>query len=68
MIHKILAQEAISLANFKKNPMAVVNESSSGVVAVLNRGRPAFYCISPDVMEAYIEILQAENQEPPANE
>ena len=47
-LHQILAEQAASITDLKRNPMGVIQESESGIVAILNRNQPAFYCITPE--------------------
>lgn len=61
MIHKILTSEVTSLADFRKNPMAIMNESTTGVVAVLNQSKPVFYCVSSLMMEELNKCFDANN-------
>ncbi len=58
VIHTILAEATSSISDFKKNPMAVVNEGAGSPVAILNRNKPAFYCIPAESYESLIEKLE----------
>ncbi|HEV6965514.1 type II toxin-antitoxin system Phd/YefM family antitoxin [Roseateles sp.] len=53
----ILADIAVSMSEFKKNPAAVLREAKSRPVAVLNHNRAAFYMVEPRVFEAMMEEL-----------
>ena len=53
-LRPILADNTISISEFKKNPMAVVKQADGFPVAVLNRNKPEFYCIPAD---AYADLL-----------
>lgn len=53
----ILAEVAVSMSEFKRNPAAVLREANSRPVAVLNHNRAAFYMIEPKLFEAMIEEL-----------
>lgn len=55
-IHQILTEQAASITDLKRNPMGVMRESENGVIAILNRNQPAFYCITPE-MFAYMQEL-----------
>ena len=46
-IHQILTEQAASITDLKRNPMGVIRESENGVIAILNRNQPAFYCLTP---------------------
>lgn len=56
-LHQILAEQAASITDLKRNPMGVMQESE-GVVAILNRNQPAFYCVSPELFSYMQEILE----------
>lgn len=45
-----------SITDLKRNPMGVMRESENGVIAILNRNQPAFYCLTPE-MFAYMQEL-----------
>lgn len=53
----ILADIAVSMSDFKKNPAAVLRESNNRPVAVLNHNKAAFYMIEPALYEAMQEEL-----------
>jgi antitoxin StbD len=53
----ILADVAVSMSEFKKNPAAVLREANHRPVAVLNHNRAAFYMIEPRLFEAMMEEL-----------
>ncbi len=53
----ILAEIAVSMSEFKKNPAAVLREAHSRPVAVLNHNRAAFYMIEPQLFEAMLDEL-----------
>ena len=57
MVNLILSNTVIAVTDLKKNPMQV--QELSPVVCVLNRNKPAFYCVSP---ERYQELIDAINQ------
>ena len=48
---RIQADLAFSVSELKRNPMAVVNASSTEAVAVLNHNKVVAYMISPAVWE-----------------
>lgn len=53
----ILADIAVSMSEFKKNPAAVLREANHRPVAVLNHNRAAFYMIEPRLFEAMMDEL-----------
>jgi len=53
----ILADNTVSMSEFKKNPAAVLREAGNRPVAVLNHNRAAFYMLEPELMEAILEAL-----------
>lgn len=57
MTHPIYAEMTASVSELKKNPMATVKAGEGFPVAVLNRNKPAFYCVPADMYEAMLEQL-----------
>ncbi len=53
----ILAEIAVSMSEFKKNPAAVLREANNRPVAVLNHNRTAFYMVEPRLFEAMMDEL-----------
>ncbi|EPO2911710.1 type II toxin-antitoxin system prevent-host-death family antitoxin [Vibrio aestuarianus] len=58
MIRPILADNATSITELKKNPMAVIEQADGFPVAVLNRNQPAFYCVPADAYELLMDKLE----------
>lgn len=58
IIRPILADDSISIDEFKINPMAVVDQANGFPVAVLNKNQPAFYCIPADAYELLMDKLE----------
>jgi antitoxin StbD len=58
MVHTVLADVTTSISELKKNPMAVVEQGEGFPVAVLNRNRPAFYCVPAEAFEALMDKLE----------
>lgn len=56
--HKILTPNIASITDLKRNPMQTVAGTDDEAVAILNRNKPVFYCISPELLEYYQEIEQ----------
>lgn len=53
----ILADVAVSMSEFKKNPAAVLREANHRPVAVLNHNRAAFYMVEPRLFGAMLDEL-----------
>ncbi|MCC7100568.1 MAG: type II toxin-antitoxin system Phd/YefM family antitoxin [Rubrivivax sp.] len=53
----ILAELAVSMSEFKKNPAAVLREANHRPVAVLNHNRAAFYMVEPRLFAAMMDEL-----------
>ena len=58
MITQILADSSISISELKKNPMAAVESADGFPIAVLNRNKPAFYCVPAEAYEALMDKLE----------
>jgi len=58
MVHNVLAEVTTSISELKKNPMAVVEQGEGFPVAVLNRNKPAFYCVPAEAYEALMDKLE----------
>jgi antitoxin StbD len=56
-VEAILADVAVSMSEFKKNPAAVLREANHRPVAVLNHNRAAFYMIEPRLFEAIMDEI-----------
>ena len=56
----ILSDLIASVTELKKHPMQVVNQACGRPLAILNRNKPAFYCISPMLFEALMERIEDE--------
>lgn len=56
-VYQILAENATSISELKKNPMAVLAQAGGMPIAVLNRNQPAFYCIPAKMYEHLMEKL-----------
>lgn len=57
-VTQILADNTTSVSELKKNPMAVVEQGGGFPVAVLNRNKPAFYCIPAAAYESLMDKLE----------
>jgi len=57
-VHPILADATTSISELKKNPMAVIDQGDGFPVAVLNRNKPAFYCVPAKAYEKLMDKLE----------
>jgi antitoxin StbD len=57
MTHQIFSEVTASISELKKNPMAAVDSGEGFPIAVLNRNKPAFYCVPTEVYEAMLDRL-----------
>ena len=53
----IYADYSVSMSEFKKNPSQVLRAAGEKPVAVLNHNRPAFYMVTPRLLEALVEEM-----------
>ncbi|MBV8034988.1 type II toxin-antitoxin system Phd/YefM family antitoxin [Roseateles sp.] len=53
----ILADVAVSMPEFKKNPAAVLREANKRPVAVLNHSKAAFYMVEPELFEVLMQEM-----------
>ena len=54
----IFAQNTASITELKINPMQVMAEAEGAPVAILNRNKPAFYCVPPEAYEKMMDMLE----------
>ena len=57
MTSRILTSTATSISEFKANPMKVMASTDGEPLVVLNRNVPAFYCLSADVYESIMDLV-----------
>jgi len=57
-IYTILTESSTSISELKKNPMSVVEQGGGFPIAVLNRNKPAFYCVPAEAYEALMDKLE----------
>ncbi|MCH8500130.1 MAG: type II toxin-antitoxin system Phd/YefM family antitoxin [Marinobacter sp.] len=57
MTNQIFAEVTASISELKKNPMAAVDSGEGFPIAVLNRNKPAFYCVPAEIYEAMLDRL-----------
>jgi antitoxin StbD len=58
MRHLLLAGSVISISEFKKNPLAVIQQGEGFPVVVLNHNNPAFYCVPAEAYELLMDKLE----------
>ena len=58
MTNLILTDITASISEFKKNPMGTVAEGDGFPVAILNRNKPAFYCVPAKAYERLMDKLE----------
>jgi antitoxin StbD len=58
IIRSILTDSSISISEFKKDPLAIIEQGDGFPMAVLNRNQPAFYCVPAEAYEAMIDKLE----------
>jgi antitoxin StbD len=58
MTHVILSDLVASISEFKKHPMNLVKDAQGEMIAILNRNQPVFYCVSPKMMEEFIDVME----------
>ncbi|CAB5554141.1 type II toxin-antitoxin system Phd/YefM family antitoxin [Providencia hangzhouensis] len=54
----ILSDVTASISELKKNPMATVDSGEGFPVAILNRNKPAFYCVPAEIYENLLEQIE----------
>jgi len=57
MTNLILTQITASVSELKKNPMGIVAAGEGFPVAILNRNKPAFYCVPAKAYEILMDKL-----------
>lgn len=58
MVHIILTETTASVSELKKNPLATVAAGEGFPVAILNRNKPAFYCVPAKAYEALMDKME----------
>ncbi len=56
--HPILADVSAGISEFKKNPMAVVQQGDGAPIAILNRNEPVFYAVPAKAFELIMDKLE----------
>ncbi|SMP65919.1 type II toxin-antitoxin system Phd/YefM family antitoxin [Desulfonatronum lacustre] len=54
----VLVDTTASISDLKKNPMKTVEAGDGFPVAILNRNKPAFYCVPSRAYEALMDRLE----------
>lgn len=58
MTNKVYANHSVGISDLKKNPMGVVEAAGGEDLVVLNRNKPAFYCVTPERFAAMVAALK----------
>ena len=58
MTNQIYSEVTASISELKKNPMAAVDSGEGFPIVVLNRNKPAFYCVPAEIYEAMFDRLE----------
>jgi antitoxin StbD len=61
MTYSILSGITASITELKTNPMQTVESAAGESIAILNRNKPAFYCVPVEMYERMIEALDDMN-------
>ena len=51
-----------SISDLKKNPTEVALSGDGEAVAIVNRNKPAFYCVPPELYQRIIDALKQQDQ------
>ena len=54
---RILTDTAVSLADFRKDPIGTLHECGSETVVILDQDQPVFYAVTPTRYEAILELI-----------
>ena len=58
MTNMVLTKITASISELKKNPMGIVAAGEGFPVAILNRNKPAFYCVPAKAYEILMDKLE----------
>jgi antitoxin StbD len=58
MSNLVLTEVTASVSELKKNPMGTVAAGDGFAVAILNRNKPAFYCVPARAYEALMDKIE----------
>ena len=51
-----------SISDLKKNPTEVALSGDGEAVAILNRNKPVFYCVPPELYQRMIDAINQQDQ------
>ncbi len=57
-MQQILADFSVSISELRKNPSAVLSQSSGSPIAILNHNKPAAYLVPVETYEALMDMLE----------
>ena len=57
MVKQVLSRYVAGISDLKKNPMETIEHANGEVVAILNRNKPAFYCVPVELYETMLDNL-----------
>jgi antitoxin StbD len=58
MTEVVLTHMTASITELKTNPMQTVASAGGEAIAILNRNKPAFYCVPADTYEQLMDMLE----------
>jgi antitoxin StbD len=58
MAQEILSSMTASITEFRSDPMHTLESAGGEAIAVLNRNKPAFYCVPADVYAHMLEAME----------
>ena len=58
MANEILTRYVASITDLKKSPVETVQQAHGEALAILNRNKPAFYCVPSDLYEQMLDLLE----------
>ncbi|MNC03068.1 primosomal protein DnaI [compost metagenome] len=58
MSNQTLSATVASITELKRNPMGILKKGDGSAVAILNRNKPAFYCVPPELFAYYVELAE----------
>ncbi len=58
MTIQVLTNATASIAALKADPMKVIASGEGFPVAILNRNKPAFYCVPVQAYEAMMDLIE----------
>ncbi len=57
-MERILANQILSISDFKKNPIAAMEAAEGEPIAVLSNNKTKFYCIDKEMFELLMDALE----------